>query len=100
VADDPPLTEAEYAVWAASKGRQMAEGLTAALPDWMREAGLPDWMREAALPDWMREAGLRFEWETGGSAGGERVAPVAHGASGGQLGSRASRSAAPPEVSR
>jgi hypothetical protein len=51
VADDPPLTEAEYAAWAASKGRQMAEGLTAALPDWMREAGLRfEWARPADDP--------------------------------------------------
>ena len=40
------FTEREYQAWVDSKGRQMAEKVT------------------AALPGWMLQAGLRFAWKT------------------------------------
>jgi hypothetical protein len=45
------ITEAEFLAWVDSKGRQMAEKATAALPDWMRQAGLHfEWSRPADDP--------------------------------------------------
>jgi hypothetical protein len=45
------FTERQYQAWVDSKGRQMAEKATAALPEWMREAGLRfEWARPADEP--------------------------------------------------
>ena len=38
--DRPPLTEAEYAVWAEAKARQMADQFTEMLPQEARDAGI------------------------------------------------------------